>query len=121
MKKREHLGRYIALAGIFLLVCLIYIGRLVNLQIAGQDYYTMTSGGKTSTRTVTIQALRGQIYDRNGIALVTNKYSYDVSFEATTLPAKNADKNPLIMSVIARVRDFGAEYDTPEGPFMRRA
>ena len=117
MKKREHLGRYIALAGIFLLVCLIYIGRLVNLQIAGQDYYTMTSGSKTSTRTVTIQALRGQIYDRNGVALVTNKYSYDVSFEATTLPAKNADKNPLIMSVIARVRDFGAEYDTPEGPF----
>ena len=56
-------------------------------------------------------------YDRNGVALVTNKYSYDVSFEATTLPAKNADKNPLIMSVITRVRDFGAEYDTPEGPF----
>ena len=41
-KKRDHLERYIALGVFFAAVCLIFIARLINIQIAGQDYYTET-------------------------------------------------------------------------------
>ena len=49
MNKREHLARYICLAAFFIIVCMIFIARLVSIQIAGQDYYTETSGPKNYT------------------------------------------------------------------------
>lgn len=73
--KRTHMWRYLTIAMIFCFACVIYLGRLFYIQISGrEDQYD--SG--TTTRTVTIQAVRGEIYDRNGNALVTNQYTYDL-------------------------------------------
>ena len=86
MHKREHLGRYIFLGAFFCVTCLFFIARLVSIQIAGQDYYTETSGEKTYTRTEIIQAQRGNIYDANGTALVSNEFSYNLYLDAGSLP-----------------------------------
>ena len=59
--KREHIARYVILAVVFIVACLFYLGKLVNYQIAGQDYYTMARASRTYTRTVPVRALRGQI------------------------------------------------------------
>lgn len=65
------------IALIFCLICVIYLGRLFYIQISGRDN-DRKSG--TVTRTVTVQAVRGEIYDRNGTPLVVNRYTYDLTF-----------------------------------------
>ena len=118
MKKREFLVRYVALATAFVLVCLIYVGQLINYQVAGQDYYTMTQSGRTYTRKRPIQALRGQIYDANGKPLVTNKYSYSVNLDATSLPRKNTEQNDFLLSVLERYKALGGTWTSPECAFV---
>lgn len=114
MNRRQHLARYIALCALFIAVCLIYIGRLVDLQIAGQDYYTISGSGQTVERIVPIQALRGQIYDTNGVPLVTNEYSYDINLDAASLPIANSEKNPLLLSILENISAGGGEFGMPE-------
>ncbi len=79
---RNHFFRYMIVAAIFCLVCIIYLGHLFYIQISGREN-TYDSG--TTTRTVTIQAVRGEIYDRNGKALVTNRYTYDLVLSYSNL------------------------------------
>ncbi len=110
MKRRDHLLRYIALGFIFVAVSLVYIARLVTIQIAGQDYYTETVTDKTYTRTETIQAQRGEIYDRNGKVLVKNEYSYDLYLDGGSFPSSNDEKNALLLELTEKARQM-EEYD----------
>ena len=55
----------------------IFIATLFNLQIINGEEYREKSE-KRMLRTQTITAPRGEIYDRNGVILATNKLSYDV-------------------------------------------
>ena len=82
MSERKHLFlRYMAIVSVFCLVCVIYLGRLFYIQISGREN-TYDTG--TTTRTVTVQAARGEIYDRNGKPLVTNRFSYDLTLSYAT-------------------------------------
>ena len=74
--QRTHLWRFMTVAIIFCLACVIYLGRLFYIQISGRDD---RYSGETTPRTVTIRAVRGEIYDRNGVALVSNSYTYDLT------------------------------------------
>ena len=74
-EKQHHSWRYAAIAVLFCLACVIYLGRLFYIQISGRDNQ-YASG--TTVKKVTIQAVRGEIYDRNGNALVTNQSTYDL-------------------------------------------
>lgn len=118
MKKRSHFLRYIMLAAFFLIVSGIYVGRLVSIQIAGQDYYIDTSKKTTRTRTVTIKAQRGEIFDRNGVPLVTNAYTYNVMLDAGSMPRKGADKNALLLKVISSAGGVNPDsFTLPDIPF----
>ncbi|MBQ5834279.1 MAG: hypothetical protein IIW36_05635, partial [Clostridia bacterium] len=64
---QKHTWRYLATAVVFCLLCVTYLGRLFFIQIADRDPTYQTG---TTTRTVTVQAARGKIYDRNGKVLV---------------------------------------------------
>ena len=77
MKKLNYSMRYMMLCFFFVLVCVIYTARLINIQISGQDYYSSGYSG-TFVRKVSISAERGEIFDRNGIALVVNEYSQNI-------------------------------------------
>lgn len=99
-RKRDHLERYIAVGVLFCAVCLVFIARLINIQIAGQDYYTEGLRTKSYTRTVKIQAQRGCIYDRNGKPLVTNTYTYDMFLDAGSIGYTNEEKNKTILNVL---------------------
>ena len=77
--------RVSALTVFFVAVCLVYAGILISLQARGNAYAiyvdgpAVPDGGRVMT--VTVQAVRGEIYDRNGKPLVTNRYSYDLSLD----------------------------------------
>ena len=101
-RNRDNLWRYIFIGGIFIVVAFIYIGMFIDLQVTGQDYYTMTTPIAYKTRTEKIQAQRGEIYDRNGKKLVGNEYYYDLRLDYSSMPAKSSGKNDVILSL----RDF---------------
>jgi len=107
--KRGFFLRYAVLAAAFIAVCLLYTGRLIQTQIAGQDYYTMTSDTGYTYRTETIRAQRGEIYDRSGKPLVINEYAYHIDLDGGSMPYAQADKNAVILSVLADAKAAGEE------------
>lgn len=74
--------RITALSGFFVAVCMVYAVILVALQAMGNAYSIYKEKPSVpagyTVQTVTLQAVRGEIYDRNGNPLVTNAYSYDL-------------------------------------------
>ena len=109
MRRADSFIRYIAIAAFFLVVVFIYTGRLLYLQVSGQDYYTMSTPTVYYTRTEKIQAQRGEIYDRNGVALVTNDYRYAVSLDYSSMPDTQAEKNEMILDVLRMAARLGEE------------
>ncbi len=122
MHKRDHLERYIVIGGFFVCVMLVFIARLVTVQIAGQDYYTETVTERTYTRLEPIQAQRGEIYDRNGNLLVGNKYTYSVYLDGGSFPRMNEDKNELILHLVDTAERFDEldGFEVPDMPFVKR-
>ena len=130
--KNNNLWRLFAIGAMVCVVAVIYIGRLLFLQVSGQDYYSMSTPTVYKTRKVTVQAQRGEIYDRNGKPLVVNDYTYDISIDYATKPtgrelndmlvdlmtvAKKVDctlKTPK-SSLLIEVTDDGLEFSYPEG------
>ncbi len=87
----DHVFRYLIVSIIFCVVCVFYLGRLFYVQISGRQNQYQAG----TTRIVSVQAARGEIYDRNGKKLVSNRYSYDLvvtraAFEALTPYRSNA-------------------------------
>jgi len=119
MNKKENLIRFFAVGFIFCAVCLIYLGRLIYLQIAGQDYYTQYPPTVYYTRTVPIQAHRGEIFDRNGVPLVTNAYSYTLQLDYGSFPAAETDRNNLLLTICNAAEQHNIDLFTPNfQPFV---
>ena len=119
MKKKEHLIRYFALGVLFCAFCVLYTGRLLYLQVAGQDYYTMATPTVYYTRTEPIQAFRGEIYDRNGTPLVTNTYTYTLQLDYGSFPDKNADENEVLCRAMEILSGKGITPNAPSAtPFV---
>lgn len=121
-KKREHLFRYIAIGAFYIVVCLIFIARLINIQIAGKDYYTETFHDGYYYRTVPIQAQRGEIFDRNGNNLVSNVYSYSLYLDAGSLPKEQSAINLRLLSLLELAERLGEidGFDMPDQPFYQK-
>ena len=120
-KTKSHESARLWSVGIFFVIaCIVFMARLISLQIAGQDYYTQSRPTKTTTRTVTVQALRGSIYDANGKPLVTNEYTYSVMLDGGSLPKDNAARNAVILSVISDAAYMGEEgaFKRPDSPMI---
>lgn len=66
------------LGGIITLVFLVLIGRLYYFQVISGEVFQAHSE-RNSIRTVTLEAPRGLILDRNGIVLADNRASYTIA------------------------------------------
>ena len=122
-EKRGFLWRYAALGALFVVACLIYTARLIRFQIAGQDYYTMTSASAYSYRYETIYAQRGEIYDRNGKPLVVNEYTYNIDLDAGSMPQEQDNTNDAILSVLTDAEAMGESerFSLPASPYTLTA
>ncbi len=115
--KNLHTSVRIALIGIvFVLICVFYTVVLVNVQITGQDYYAIIKE-ETDTRYVTIAAKRGEIYDRNGKALVINTTNYNINLEYGAMPRASADFNEVILTARTAIENAGAAEQLTEPTF----
>ena len=113
-------ARLVAMAVILLVLLTVYLVFLYKLQIIkGEEYYNRSNEITTTTRTVT--AARGNILDRYGRVLVSNKECYNLQIDTDKLFA-NENPNAVILELVKMVQVFGDSYtdDLPistEPPF----
>ena len=80
--RKRFVYRYLLIALVFCMVSVIYVGRLFYIQITGRG--NKYSDGITES-IVKIQAVRGEIFDRNGEVLVGNDYSYSLAINFSSI------------------------------------
>ncbi len=84
---------------------------LYDIQIKNNEYYVAQSSA-VKTYTVSIEAARGEIVDRNGNVLVTNRKGNSIILDAAYFPsAKNNDaRNAIVINLIKLFNKKGEEY-----------
>lgn len=93
---RRHF-RYILLVVLFAVACIGFFGRTIYLQITAPEKQAVS---ELTTRTLTVKAIRGEIFDRNGIPLVSNSYSYNVYLDAGSFPKTDFQINKTVISLL---------------------
>ena len=96
--RNQRIKRLWGLGVVFLLICAVYVVRLATLELSSENIGGHRQDG-TTERTVVVQAVRGQIYDRNGVPLVTNAYTYNLTMDYSVLPADMTSRNTAILQV----------------------
>lgn len=88
-----------------------YIGRLVQIQIVNHDKYADKGAAVNATDTVA-EAARGEILDRNGQPLVTNRMGNSIVFSYGFPSSKDSMKqgNDIILSLINLVESHNEEW-----------
>ena len=113
-------GRYIAVAVTFCAICLVFISILAVIQIRGTSLPPREEG---YTRTYTVPGVRGEIYDRNGVKLVSNSDKYDLVYEYGAMPDTRAEVNMSLVAIMSAIRSTGntptisADYFILEGTY----
>ena len=108
MDKLQNRGRIITLSTILGMIFLVFFCSLVKIQIIDADQYS--AAGSISSRTSSIHATRGEILDRNGNPLVTNRQGNSIVFESTNFPTTDSERNALIYSLIRLFEVNGEEW-----------
>lgn len=91
--------RLVALGVFFTTCCVLFVIRLAVLQLNSQNIGGHPQDG-TTLRTEIVQAVRGQIYDRNGVPLVTNAYTYDLTFDYALMPVDEVSRGQTILQAL---------------------
>ena len=86
---------------------LVFAGRLFFLQVVKGDEYLLQSEKKLS-RSITVKAPRGEILDRYGRPLVTNRTSFTLKIDSVAW--RDADKNKVLLSLASICNEHGNEY-----------
>ena len=114
-QKKNSTKKYLALSLAFSLVCMIFVARLVNLQFNKEKTENLRKESEYTTETEVIQALRGNICDRNGKVLVTTSYAYDIIFDYNGMPNDLVEFNRTILKVLdAMEKTQSNEYRTAD-------
>ena len=111
MENRPHhdRARRAALAGFLIAVLCGYIGTLYYTQIVKGASY-LEQSVRTITQQETVEASRGIITDRNGRTLVSNRSSYNLTFDSSLLKAGD-DKNEAILRLIQLCQKYGVSWE----------
>ncbi|MBR5976906.1 MAG: hypothetical protein IK046_03820 [Clostridia bacterium] len=95
------------LLGVFVLVCLFFIGTLLKIQILKRDQYRNNT---VSTYLVPVEAARGEILDRNGSPLVTNKQGNSLVFNYSFFPTDLKERDELILALINLCDEYEQDH-----------
>lgn len=100
--------RLFVLGAIFFVLFCILIIRIFNLQIVKKDYY-LNNYIQKSEKTIYTAGTRGNIYDRNGNLLASNKVAYAVTIEDVLedTTGKSSKLNEIIYKTIKIIEKNG--------------
>ena len=122
MRYRSHephrMARYISL-GIFFAVCvLVFAVRLIHYQIVTADDYSLPVYADGNVKTLTVRAERGNICDRNGTVLVTNRYTYKIQIEYGAIPEDRAEAYASYLGALDLLEKTNTERASDFSPFV---
>lgn len=114
MKSRYKSSRITIAIIIIVAIILGFAYDLYTIQIRDHDYY-LEKNNTAQTYIVPIEAARGEIVDRNGNTLVTNRQGNSIILNAIYFPSNkttedNADRNRVIYNLISLFERNGEEY-----------
>lgn len=97
--------RNLVIKTLLLLISLVFLVRLVNLQIVNGSEYRELSQNKMMRTTASVAA-RGNIYDRNGVVLASSKIGYDVVLYDTSISSEKLNEVLLtVANIIEKNKD----------------
>ena len=109
MNRLVSSGRVAAMIAIMSTILVIYMYFLYDLQIIqGEEYYSLSE--RITSEDTVITAARGNILDRYGRVLVSNKECYNLKVDNVKL-FSNADPNEVILELVRMVQSFGDNYN----------
>ena len=97
-KLKDPAIRIFCVAAVFILICAVYFIKMFNI-VANADRGDNIDTG-TYERREPIQALRGEIFDRDGTVLVYNEYTYNMVFDYDAMAATQIDRNYAILQAV---------------------
>ena len=103
---------------IVILFAILLVG-LFNIQlIQGRHYYELSE--KNHIRLIELEAMRGRIFDRNGVILADNKLSFDVAIIPQEFNRKNFARLSEILDIdVERInKKFKLGYISPFAPIV---
>lgn len=111
MKSRFKSSRSVISIIIIFAVIFGFAARLYAIQIRDHEYY-LSKNNSVKTYTIPIEAARGEIVDRNGNSLVTNRQGNSIVLNAVYFPSskENAKRNAIIYELIKLFEANGEEY-----------
>ena len=101
-EKNKTSKRIICISAVFVAICFIYILKMVNIRINAKP---SEKNDGTYTRKTAIQAVRGEIYDKNGKLLVENRYTYNMVFDYEAMSADRYERNFAILQAVIALND----------------
>lgn len=107
MDKRRASARITAVTAVFCFVCLIFMARLISLQLINRDKYAPSMADVSYYRETAITAQRGSICDRYGRELVYSEKSYDLVIDFFSIPSDVDKENRLYLELLSMLRGAG--------------
>lgn len=101
-------SRNVAVFVIISLIFLVFLVNLFNIQVIGKDKQDKTT---VSAVEVVVPAIRGNILDRNGYPLVTNKQVNKIVFNYLNFPKDYTERNRIILELIRLFDKNGVEWN----------
>lgn len=100
--------RSILITVLILCIFSLFLVNLFNIQVLGtqEDKSSAVSGV-----TVNVPAIRGEILDRNGYPLVTNRQVNKIVFTYPEFPKKYSERNRIIIELIRLFEKNGVEWN----------
>lgn len=106
-KRNKMPARIVFVGLLFAAVCIVYFIRMFNIVTTADPEDKIITGNYT--RYEAIEAVRGEIYDRNGNVLVYNVTSYDMVFDFGAMAGKQTERNMDILKAVYALRETGNE------------
>ena len=120
MDGKQFHHRTLAVAAVLAALLVVFTGVLYYLQIVrGEEYRAASTVRNVNVETV--EAARGEILDRYGRTLVSNRATYEIVLDTSRMGAE-AQRNPILLELIEICREDGLTWtDTlpisQEAPF----
>lgn len=102
-------NRFRVMSALALAVLGVYLVVLFNIQVVHHDDY-LAQSTQAIARVEDVKASRGIITDRSGRTLVSNQYTYSLTFD-TSLLKNRADQNEAILRLVQLCREQNVEWD----------
>lgn len=108
-RKEMQNTRLYLLAAFLLLALLAYLFVLYDVQIIHHDVYA-AQAVRSIVQMEKVESSRGIITDRNGKPLVSNRSTYDLTFDAALLSPQD-DSNEAILRLVRLCQDAGVAWN----------